>query len=85
MPSLGTLEINTLGSNEARANYRSVLVDYFTQHKDQLDEDSTRRLKTNPLRILDSKKMKLTVTTFLRALVAKHCALIKDFLNAFSW
>jgi histidyl-tRNA synthetase len=34
-----TLEINTLGSNEARANYRSVLVDYFTQHKDQLDED----------------------------------------------
>ncbi|CAB5497492.1 Histidyl-tRNA synthetase (EC 6.1.1.21) [uncultured Gammaproteobacteria bacterium] len=50
-----TLEINTLGSNEARANYRSVLVDYFTQHKDQLDEDSTRRLKTNPLRILDSK------------------------------
>jgi histidyl-tRNA synthetase len=54
-----TLEINTLGSNEARANYRSVLVDYFTQHKDQLDEDSTRRLKTNPLRILDSKNKDL--------------------------
>lgn len=50
-----TLEINTLGSAEARENYRSVLVDYFTQHKDQLDEDSTRRLSTNPLRILDSK------------------------------
>ncbi len=50
-----TLEINTLGSAEARANYRSVLVDYFTQHKDQLDEDSTRRLSSNPLRILDSK------------------------------
>ncbi|SSC07122.1 Histidyl-tRNA synthetase [bacterium endosymbiont of Bathymodiolus sp. 5 South] len=54
-----TLEINTLGSNEARANYRSVLVDYFTQHKDQLDEDSSRRLKTNPLRILDSKNKDL--------------------------
>ena len=50
-----TLEINTLGSTEARANYRSILVDYFTQYKDQLDEDSTRRLSSNPLRILDSK------------------------------
>ena len=50
-----TLEVNTLGSAEARANYRSILVDYFTQHKDQLDEDSTRRLSSNPLRILDSK------------------------------
>ncbi len=50
-----TLEINTLGSTEARANYRSVLVNYFTQYKDQLDEDSTRRLSSNPLRILDSK------------------------------
>ncbi len=50
-----TLEINTLGSAAARANYRILLVDYFTQHKNQLDEDSTRRLETNPLRILDSK------------------------------
>ncbi len=50
-----TLEINTLGSAAARANYRSVLVEYFTQYKDQLDEDSTRRLSSNPLRILDSK------------------------------
>ncbi|HIG88960.1 histidine--tRNA ligase [Candidatus Thioglobus sp.] len=50
-----TLEINTLGSSEARANYKSVLVNYFTQYKNQLDEDSQRRLKTNPLRILDSK------------------------------
>ena len=50
-----TLEINTLGSAEARASYRSVLVEYFTQYKDQLDEDSTRRLSSNPLRILDSK------------------------------
>ncbi len=49
------LEINTLGSAEARANYRKVLVKYFTEHKNQLDEDSIRRLSTNPLRILDSK------------------------------
>ncbi len=49
------LEINTLGSVEARANYRKVLVKYFTEHKNQLDGDSIRRLSTNPLRILDSK------------------------------
>lgn len=49
------LEINTLGSAEARASYRSVLVDYFQTHIKQLDDDSQRRLHTNPLRILDSK------------------------------
>ncbi|ALE52965.1 histidyl-tRNA synthase [Candidatus Thioglobus autotrophicus] len=50
-----TLEINTLGSSEARASYRDILVEYFSSHKDQLDEDSLRRLESNPLRILDSK------------------------------
>lgn len=50
-----TLEINSLGSPEARTLYRAKLVDYLSQHHDQLDEDSQRRLTTNPLRILDSK------------------------------
>ncbi|NVK22947.1 MAG: histidine--tRNA ligase [Kangiellaceae bacterium] len=49
------LELNSLGSNEARANYRDALVAFLTPIKDQLDEDSQRRLGTNPLRILDSK------------------------------
>lgn len=49
------LELNTLGSSEARANYRQALVGYLEGVKDQLDEDSQRRLYTNPLRILDSK------------------------------
>ncbi|MGD8784418.1 MAG: histidine--tRNA ligase [Thioalkalispiraceae bacterium] len=49
------LELNSLGSNEARAAYRDTLVDYFKQHEGKLDEDSKRRLTTNPLRILDSK------------------------------
>lgn len=49
------LEINTLGSQEARASYREILVEYFNKYKDQLDEDSLRRLSSNPLRILDSK------------------------------
>ena len=50
-----TLQINTLGSTEARLAYRDVLIAYFEAHQAQLDEDSQRRLHTNPLRILDSK------------------------------
>ena len=50
-----TLELNSLGSSEARAAYRDTLVGYFEQHRDKLDEDSLRRLNSNPLRILDSK------------------------------
>lgn len=49
------LELNSLGSNDARAAYREKLVEYLSQYKDRLDEDSLRRLDTNPLRILDSK------------------------------
>jgi histidyl-tRNA synthetase len=47
--------INTLGEPEERAVYREALRAYFTQHREALDEDSRRRLETNPLRILDSK------------------------------
>jgi histidyl-tRNA synthetase len=49
------LELNTLGSNEARAKYRDTLLDYLNANRDQLDEDSLRRLDSNPLRVLDSK------------------------------
>ena len=49
------LELNTLGSNQTRIEYKQVLVDYLNQHRELLDEDSLRRLETNPLRILDSK------------------------------
>jgi histidyl-tRNA synthetase len=49
------LQLNTLGSAEARAAYRDKLVAYMEAHQDELDEDSQRRLHTNPLRILDSK------------------------------
>ncbi len=50
-----TLEINSLGTTEARGRYRDALVKYFGKHKQQLDEDSLRRLERNPMRILDSK------------------------------
>ncbi|AXH60914.1 histidine--tRNA ligase [Providencia huaxiensis] len=50
-----TLELNSIGSLEARANYREALVAFLEQHKDKLDEDCKRRMYTNPLRVLDSK------------------------------
>jgi histidyl-tRNA synthetase len=49
------LELNSLGQAQERTAHREALVKYFTQHQSQLDEDSQRRLQTNPLRILDSK------------------------------
>ncbi len=52
------LEINSLGSAESRGQYRAALTDYLSAEKDQLDDDSLRRLETNPLRILDSKVQK---------------------------
>lgn len=49
------LEINSLGGAEARVNYRAALIDYLSRYEAELDEDSKRRLHTNPLRVLDSK------------------------------
>lgn len=49
------LEINSIGTSEARKVYRQALVDYLSQFKADLDADSQRRLDTNPLRILDTK------------------------------
>lgn len=54
-----TLQLNSLGSSAARAAYRERLVAYFTARRAELDEDSQRRLTTNPLRILDSKNSAL--------------------------
>jgi histidyl-tRNA synthetase len=50
-----TLELNSLGSNEERGNYRDALVVFLTEKEHLLDEDSKRRMHTNPLRVLDSK------------------------------
>ena len=50
-----TLQINSLGTSESRTAYREALVDYLSQRQGDLDEDSQRRLASNPLRILDSK------------------------------
>ncbi len=68
------LQLNSLGSPECRLHYRTKLVEYFTRHSQLLDEDSQRRLTTNPLRILDSKN------PAMQALIAGAPALI-DSLN----
>lgn len=52
------LQLNTLGEESERLAYKTALVDYLTVRKDELDEDSQRRLTTNPLRILDAKDEK---------------------------
>lgn len=49
------LELNSLGTGDDRARYRSKLVGWLTERREQLDPDSQERLQRNPLRILDSK------------------------------
>ena len=71
------LELNTLGDVESRKAYRDALVEYFSNFKDQLSEDSLDRLEKNPLRILDSKN------EGDRKLVAE-APIFSDYLNDFS-
>lgn len=53
------LQINSIGDAHERAEYRNVLIKYFEQHADLLDEDAKRRLYANPLRILDTKNPRM--------------------------
>jgi histidyl-tRNA synthetase len=68
------LEINSLGTPEARASYREALRTYFATHESVLDADSRRRLVGNPLRILDSKNPEL-------ATLIAAAPLLTDFLD----
>ncbi len=66
------LQINSLGCAESRAAYRERLVAYFSAHHDALDEDSQRRLETNPLRILDSKNPEMQGLTAAAPKLTDH-------------
>jgi histidyl-tRNA synthetase len=85
-----TLEINSLGTAEARGKYRDALVEYFSGVKNRLDEDSMRRLGQNPLRILDSKNPEMrdvvaeapVMLDFLDAESAEHFAGLRELLEA---
>ena len=70
-----TLQLNSLGSNAARAEFRNALIEFLQQHFDQLDTDSQRRLESNPLRVLDSKDERTQA-------VLKDAPSLHDFLDA---
>jgi len=84
------LEINSLGMSDARSRYRDELVKYFSGVKNKLDEDSIRRLDTNPLRILDTKNPDMQevvaaapiMLDFLDDESAEHFARLKALLDA---
>jgi histidyl-tRNA synthetase len=86
------LEINSLGTAEARALHREALVAYFNKNADVLDEDSQRRLTTNPLRILDSKNPLMrdmlnaapALLDYLDEASAAHFAQLRQMLDAMS-
>jgi histidyl-tRNA synthetase len=67
-----TLHINSLGTPESRRVYREKLVAYFNDYRDQLDEDSQRRLEGNPLRILDSKNPAMQAIVTGAPLITDH-------------
>jgi histidyl-tRNA synthetase len=83
------LELNTLGESDERAEYRAALVDFLTAHQSDLDEDSQRRLSTNPLRILDSKDARTQqilenapkLHDFLKEDSLKHFAQLQQYLT----
>jgi histidyl-tRNA synthetase len=85
-----SLEINSLGTPQARVRYREALVEYFSSVKNELDEDSIRRLEQNPLRILDSKNPDMqaiveaapVMLDFLDEESAEHYVGLKTLLDA---
>ena len=69
-----TLQINSLGTSDDRKEYRGALVEYLTQHHQSLDEDSQRRLLTNPMRILDSKNQHVQK-------ILENAPILSDFID----
>lgn len=84
------LELNSIGSLEARANYRTALIDYLEQYQNVLDEDCKRRMYTNPLRVLDSKNPDVQailgdapqLSDYLDAELKQHFAGLCELLDA---
>jgi len=83
------LQLNSLGTPESRQAYRDQLIDYFSAHKDSLDEENLTRLGKNPLRLLDSKQPEMQsiiaaapqLTEYLDAESADHFAGLQSLLS----
>ena len=84
------LQLNSLGSNEERNVYKAKLVEFLQLHEDKLDEDSKRRMLTNPLRVLDSKNESVQailedapkLSDYFGAETAEHFAQVQAYLDA---
>lgn len=84
------LQINSLGTPESRSSYRAELIDYFSDHSGQLDEESLARLERNPMRLLDSKNPDMQaligdaphITDHLDTESAEHFAELQELLQA---
>ncbi|MBD1566473.1 histidine--tRNA ligase [Vibrio sp. S12_S33] len=84
------LELNSIGSLQARANYRTALIAYLEQHQEVLDEEAKRRMYTNPLRVLDTKNPDIQailgdapkLSEYLDAESAQHFAGLCELLDA---
>ncbi|WP_027285111.1 histidine--tRNA ligase [Rubritepida flocculans] len=85
------LEVNTLGDAPSREAYRAALIAHFAAHRDELSEDSRRRLEKNPLRIIDSKEPEdkalvagaPTIAAFLTPAAQAHWDALRRHLDAF--
>jgi histidyl-tRNA synthetase len=83
------LQLNSLGTPESRLTYRDELIEYFSAHKDQLDDESQARLHRNPLRLLDSKHPEMQalieaaprITDHLDSESAEHFAGLQELLT----
>jgi len=83
------LQLNSLGTPESRVSYRAELIEYFSAHKDTLDEESLARLERNPLRLLDSKNPNMQalveaaprITDHLDSESAEHFAALQALLD----
>jgi len=83
------LEINSLGTSAARLSYREILIEYFKDSQDQLDDDNKKKLQSNPLRILDSKNPEMqdliskapAITDTLDTESADHFAGVRSLLD----
>ena len=84
------LQLNSLGSNEERNAYKAKLVEFLQLHEEHLDEDSKRRMLTNPLRVLDSKSEAVQailvdapkLSDYFGDETAEHFAKVQQYLDA---
>ncbi len=82
LPMQPRLEINSLGSSQARKKYREKLIAYLQQYEDRLDKEAKQRLHTNPLRVLDSKNPEMQEIIHNAPSLLEHFLQLQKLLDA---